>query len=300
MPLRRRRRTGLPPLATAVAVLLVVAACTPSSGPGTEATDDPDERIATVRTLRTAVGPPAAELGSAAATVTQQLADLRAALPVEPADRVAAAGDLREGPLARLEDARDAIDPELAGDADGPDADAVRATLDDAVAAADALVDAATEDLVLIERAADADARLVRVVTAWEEPGSRNEQLARLAEVAAEADALAGELGPSDDAPDCSDALARRARAAEAMADASRELRDLVERRRGEEFDARRAELASDPAASTRALVEDDRDELDCWREEGPVVARAAEVAASLEELEAALNPSDLASPGGP
>lgn len=297
MPHLRRRPAALP-AAAVVAVLLGVPACTPSSGPEPAATDDADERIATVLALRSAAGPPAAELGSAAATVTQQLADLRAALPVDPADRVAAAGELRDGALARLEDARDAVGPELAGDADGPDADAVRAALGDAVDAADALLAAATEDLVLLERAADADARLVRVVAAWEEPGSRNEQLGRLAEVAAEADTLAAELGPSDDVPGCSDAVARRARAAEAMADASRELRGLVERRRGEEFDARRAELASDPAASTRALVEADRGELDCWREESPVVARAAEVAGSLEELEAALNPSDLASPG--
>lgn len=293
--LRRRPRADR---ATAVlAVVLAVAACASPGAPSDGATDDVDARIADVLELRAEVGPPAAELGTAAATLVQRLDELRAELPVGPDQRRSAIEAVRTGALADLAEARTGAAVDVAGD--GPDAAGVAGALRDARAAADALAAAADDDLAVLDRAADADARLSAIVAAWEEPGSRSQQLARLEEAATQADALAAELGAAEDDPACAGVLARRAAAATTVAEASRELRSLVERRRGEEFDARRRELAQDPAASTHALVDADRTGIDCWRAEGEPVELAAAVAQALEELERALNPADLASPSG-
>ncbi|MBW3659850.1 MAG: hypothetical protein KY457_14515 [Actinobacteria bacterium] len=256
-----------------------------------------DARIADVLELRAEVGPPAADLGTAAATLVQELDELRAELPVDPDQRRSVIEAVRTGVLADLAEAHARADVDVAGD--GPDAAAVAGALRDARAAADALAAAADEDLAVLDRAADADVRLSAVVAAWVEPGSRSQQLARLEEAATRADALAAELGAAEDDPACAAVLARRTAAATTVADASRELHALVERRRGEEFDARRRELAQDPAASTRTLVDADRAGIDCWRAEAEPVELAAAVAEALEELERALNPADLASPSG-
>lgn len=296
-PTRRRRTAAL----LAAAALLSPAACSTPGDPGAGDGDavDADERIATVRALRTAVGAPAAELGAAAATLVRELDQLHAQAPEDPDARRAAVAAVEEGALADLGDALAGVGPELAASASGPDADAVRAALEDARVAAAALASAAARDLAIVERNADADERLRDLVAAWSEPGSRNEQLRRLDEVAAAATELATELEGVEEAPACRGSVARRVEAARTVARGSRELHALVEGRRGEEFDARRRELTADPFRTGRALVEEDREHVGCWRDQGPVVAHADEVADALVDLEAALNPADLASPAG-
>lgn len=293
-----RRNPPRPPApASLVAVVIaLVAACSPASEPSAPATSaEADERIATVLELRTTLGPAAGSLGSASATVVEQLESLHAALPAEPDERRTAVDALVTGPLTGLEEALAGLGPELAGDATGPDAEAVRAALTDARTSGEALTRAAADDLAVVDRLAGADAQLANLVAAWDEPGSRDEQLQRLAEVAGDAEALASELTALEDAPDCLGRVDRRVEAAETVATSTTELRSLVESRSGEEFDARRAELAQDPFGVGADLVDLDRDEVECWRDEGPVADSARDVADALEALEAALNPPDLA-----
>lgn len=291
-----RRSIALP---LVLAVLLAAACSSPEPEPSpTATTADPDERIATILELRPAVGPAASEVGSAVATLAEQVEELAGDPPAEPDVRRRTAATIRSGALTLLTDALEGFGPDLAGEASGPDAEAVRAALDGTRTEATALAEVADRELALVERTADAEDELATMVAAWSEPGSRNEQLELLAEVAEGADDLADELGGIEDVPTCARRLERRAAAARTVASATRELRALVEARRGEEFDARRQELLADPYGTGGPLVDGDRADADCWRREAPVVDRAAGVAAALADLEAALNPADLASPG--
>lgn len=298
MSLLRRR----PAASSLLAIALVVpVACSGAADRGAVGRDvDPDERVETVLELRSAVGPSAVALGSASATLVEAIDELHAHPPPDLSARGAAVAAIRSGPLAALEDTLQEVGPELATDASGPDAARVRAVLTDARSAASELVEAAERELALLEVAIDAEERLADVVAAWSEPGSRNEQLQRLDEVAAAAGALATELDRVEDVPGCAGRVERRAAAARAAAAATRELRALVEQRRGEEFDARRGELVNDPYGTRTRLVDGDRADLRCWREEGPVVAAGTDLARTLADLEAALNPADLASPAPP
>lgn len=280
----------------AAAGLLVLGACStaPADDPPTEG-----DRAATVEELRRTVGPPAVEVGSAAATLAERLEELHAELPTEPSQRRAAVDAIRSEELTDLDAALEGYGSDLAGELAGPDADAARAALADSRDAAAALREHADADLQLVVAAADADAELTQLVAAWDEPGSRQEQLERLQETAAAAAALADDLATLDDVPDCSGSIRLREEAARAVAEATIELRDLVAARRGSEFDERRRALLSDPYGAGRPLVDADREDIGCWRRDGPVPAATAALRAALERLEDALNPSDLAMPAG-
>lgn len=295
MALRHRRSTAA--FVAAVALLAPAGCSSPGTSDPAATTADPDQRIDTIRQLRSTVGPRSAELGTAAATLVQQLDEFHAAPPRDPTVRRETVATIRSGSLALLERTLDGYGPDLVGDETGPDAEDVSAAMGEVRGAAVALARAAVEDLQRVEEAAEAEERLAAAVEAWSEPGSRNEQLQRLEEVAGEVDALATELEAVEDVPACSGLVARRAEAARAVAAHTRELRALVEQRRGDEFDARRDELLQDPYGTGGLLVEEDRREIGCWREAGPVVAAADEFAAALDRLEEALNPPDLASP---
>ncbi|MBW3620956.1 MAG: hypothetical protein KY461_11975 [Actinobacteria bacterium] len=282
-----------------VAALTAAAGCSAPTDTATEDTPTADERIATVRALRAAVGADAAALGTAAATVALELDRLHASLPAGPAERRAAVAAAEDATLDPLRDALEGFGPDLAGDATGPDAEAVRGALGDAASAAAALASEAERDLATVTRTAAADERLLHLVAAWSEPGSRSEQLRRLEEVAAAAEALAAELEDVEETPACLGSVPRRAEAAVTVARGSRELASLVEARRGEEFDVRRRELSADPFGTGGPLVVEDRARVACWREQSAVVDRADAVASALDELEAALNPTDLGAGAG-
>lgn len=275
--------------------LLITAGCTvgPSSDPGAA-----DERVATVRELRRAVGPAATAFGTTVATVADRLDDLHAAWPLDPAERRARI-DAVADQLPALREAGTALAGALAGDVSGADAEATQAAVADAVAAGERFEHAAGADLDRARLATDAELRLQELVETWHEPGSRREQLARLDATASAAAALAEELSATEDLPACTQLVARREAAARTVADRTRQLRELVAARRGREFDERRRAFAADPYAAGAPLAEADRDELDCWRAQAPAVGRARDVRAALEGVEAALNPADLAPDAG-
>lgn len=289
------------PVAFLAALALAVGAAACTEPAAEDGGADVADRIATVRELRATVGPPAAEVGTAAATLREVLDELHADLPAAPDTRRGAVEAVRERDLARLEEATAALATTELPEA-GPGARDVAATAaarDDVVSAATDLSDAAAEDLDLLVASADAEDRLADLTATWDEPGSRSQQLERLGETAEAADALAVELEAIPDAPPCAELIARRADAARAVAAHARELRDLVERRAGTEFDERRAELANDPYGLGERLVDGDVRDLGCWRTDGPVATAADEVEEGLAALEEALNPADLEGSGG-
>lgn len=289
----------------AVLVGTVLAACAVGDGDGDARDADRDLRIAAVRELRAALGPPATEVGSAAATLGDVLDELFAELPEEPDARASAADAVRDRDVAGLLASADElaeVDVEAAGGDAGAVADLVAAAAtarDDVVAAARSAAELAEEELAQVDRAAEADRDLAAVPELWREPGSRSQTLERLATARATAEELAtelaGEVADVGPVPACSDMIARRAEAAAALVEGSEELADLVSARRGEEFGTRLDELLADPfGTGGRTLVAEDRSELDCHVLEGAAAAVGG-VAAALTELEAALNPPDLA-----
>ncbi len=184
------RRT--PWTAPAVAAVVLLAACSgPSSAP--EVDSDAAERRTAVTETRELVVEPAQDLGTAAATVASLVDDV-----VErPGAQTVAA--LREA-VTDLEDAREEVE-QLALEPTTPDVRAADAALDDAMAGARTMAEAATVVATAADQASTADQALDELVATWDEPGSRSELLARLDETALAADALAAdEIGtPPED-----------------------------------------------------------------------------------------------------
>lgn len=273
--------------AVAVAVVVLVAACSNSpSAPPTE--DETGERRAVVVETRELVVAPAQHLGTAAVTVASRLDDV-AERP--GTDTVAALRDA----LTDLEEAREEVE-QLDIGAATPDVQAADEALDDALAGARRMADAATIVATAADQASTADQALQELVASWDEPGSRSELLARLDETALAADHLAAdEVGAPPE--QCPGPVDSRVAAASFVADATRQLRELVEARDGDAFDARRAELAEAPLGhddtgtprTHRHPIEPEGcPAVDATRESATEVTRA------LEDLQAALNPPDL------
>ena len=289
------------PVAFLAALALAVGAAACTEPAAVDGGADVADRIATVRELRATVGPPAADVGTAAATLREVLDGLHADPTAAPDARRGVVETVRERDLARLEEATAALAatelPEAGPGA--PDVAAASAARDDVVRAATDLATAAAEDLDLLVTSAGAEDRLAELTAAWDEPGSRSQQLERLDTTAEAADELAAELEAIADVPACAELITRRADAARTVATHTRELRDLVEQRAGTGFDERRAELANDPYGLGERLVDGDVRDLGCWRTDGPVAAAADEVEEGLAALEEALNPADLEGSGG-
>ena len=280
----RRRPVPIVALATVLSVLL--GACTsgdPSAGPSTEA-----GRIEAVRSARELVVEPAQALGTAAAEVAARL-DTLVQDPAEPAVDSGAGRPTRTSspPARRWATSSSTPRPRTSQAAAG--------ALEDASAGADQLDRAAEEVAAAADEAIAVAEALDEIVTAWDEPGSRSQLLARFDELAAQADGLTGRApsqacpGPVEEAVD----------AAEFVAETTRELRELVAQYDGNAFDDRREELhdapygttdAGDPRAPGTAI-----DTEACPAVEEARSA-AGDVAAALRELQQALNPSDLES----
>ena len=284
------RRPTIPTLL--LVVLATVGGCTePSPSPS----PDPTETVAEVRAARQAVAEPAVALHVAAQRVLATLEELRASEVDDPEARLALLDEAPSGPLEELEEAIVTVRGVELDGSSGAVADAGAALADAADAAEDALR-AARVDLREQERAASVHASLLGMAARWDEPGSRSQQLDRLAALAEEADALAVRLASAQPVAPCLTLFERRAAAARHVADATRELRDHVEAYRGSEFDRRRDELAEDPFALEHPLVEADVAELDCWREQAPVAGAVAGITSALDRLEDALNPPGVSS----
>lgn len=270
-----------------LAVAAVLAGC--SGTPADPATSPPEvDRVDVVARTREQVVEPAQALGTAAAEVAGRLESL-----------IDAPSDLA---ITGVRDAVDGLDDaraDVAGVDLEHDTEDVRAAADALEAAVDsalALGEAAARTADTVEQAHEADARLGELVATWDEAGSRSELLARFDEVAEQADALAGELRP--DPPDpCPGPLEDRAVAAAFVAEATRDLHELVAQRDGLGFDERRAELAEAPYGRD--------DDGEARNPVGPVDEdtcptidaaedAAGDVAAALQDLQRALNPADL------
>jgi hypothetical protein len=271
-----------------VLVLVVVAALLASACSGTTAVEEPEDRVAAILAAREALGPVAADLGSAALTLGERFDAARerpAAPPVEGLR--AAASDLADA-------SRAAARVDAPGDA--PDVRAAMAALERAANRGAALATRGTEAAALLDEVMAIDARLVELVATWDEPGSRSQQIERFATTAAEATALADELAARRDEEDgddgCPAVFEVRETAARNVAAASEEFRDLVANRAGTTFDERRSELSQDPYGVGDELVAS-LSSTQCPLLRG-VGALVEAVTAGLEDVEAALNPADL------
>lgn len=269
----------------AVAAAVMLAACSSTSGDDVP-DDDVARRVAAVTETRDAVVEPAQALGTAAADVAARL-DQAVEQPTE------ATVEALRAAVTELEQARTEVE-DLDLEPTTPDVVAADAALDDAMAGARSMAEAATVVATAADQASTADQTLAELVATWDEPGSRSELLARLDETALAADALATD-GVGTPPEDCSGPLASRADAAVFVAESSRELRALVEARDGLAFDERRAELADDPWGqredgqdAARSIDPDGCPAVDVAEESAAMVVQA------LQDLQAALNPEDL------
>lgn len=271
--------------AATVAAGLLLLGCS-SSSPVEDPSPTVGARAEAIVTARERVVEPAQALGTAAAAAATRLDQLIA----EPGAPTAEAA--REV-LDDLADARDRVE-ELELGTDTEDVRRAAEALGAAVDAADTLAVSVREVVGAVEETTALDARLAELVASWDEPGSRSQLLARFDEVAVEADDLADTAAPEE----CAAPVETRTAAAAFVAEATRELRDLVDRRDGNAFDARRAELDEAPwgrmdDGEPREL--DARLTADACGAIERARAAAADVAAALRDLQAALNPPDLA-----
>lgn len=272
---------------------LVVAACT---GPAeTTAPETARVDVETIRRARAELGPAAADLGEAGQAVQRAVAALRLGVPADPADRAAAVEPARSlvGALDR------ALDAASAATAPSEARDVARAW-EQALIAAGVLADVARTDLDFVAELAAVDQELASLVGRWQEPGARSQQLERLADIGETATGLAGRLGQMTERPPCGTATARRVAAADHVASASGELRDLVAGFRGDEFDRRRDELAADPYGLGQPHIgATDARDRPCWQDQGASEQAATVLLGALGRLEEALNPPAVVSPGG-
>lgn len=274
------------PLVVAAVLALVLVACQSGDGPS-DAGAGGEGRVEAIVEARDAVVEPAQALGTAAAEVASRLDELVArpddgaiAATGQALEELAAARDTVRGLEldTSVTDVRDAADA-LARAVDGADGlDASTATVVEAAGVA-----------------TEVEAELEALVAAWDERGSRSELLARFDEVAARAD----ELATTSTVDGCPGPMEERVAAAEHVATATRELRDLVAARDGNGFDARRAELDEAPFGLGPGDVPRGTGSS-IVAESCPAVAEAEDaastVAEALRSLQDALNPSDLAS----
>lgn len=270
----------------AVAATVMLTACSSTSGDAGP-DDDVARRVAAVTETRDLVVEPAQALGTAAADVASRL-DHAVEQPTE------ATVEALRAAVTELEQARTQVE-DLDLEPATPDVVAADAALDDAMAGARNMAEAATVVATAADQASTADEALAELVASWDEPGSRSELLARLDETALAADALATD-GVGTPPEDCRGPLASREEAAVFVASSSRELRSLVEARDGIAFDERREELAADPwgqreadQGAARSIDPDDCPAVDVAEEAATTVVQA------LQDLQAALNPEDLA-----
>jgi hypothetical protein len=276
------------PALAAVAMVLagLLAACAAGTPAPRETTTG--ERVAAIRAARDAAGGPAERLGTAAAETAARVDDLAA----QPG---ASGVDALEDAVAALTRARgEASEVELGSDT--PDVVAADAALATAVDRADDLGRAADDLATATTSAVTTAEELAGLVGAWDERGSRSQLLARFEAQAATAQRLAaGDAPPPAGCP----GPVEEARAAAAfVAEATRELRELVAGYAGDAFDVRRAELAEAPYGTAEdGTVRRTGTAIDpsgC-----PAIDDAATsadgVASALVELQSALNPDDLA-----
>lgn len=264
---------------TCLVLALATAACGGVGG------DDPDERLSEIRAARDAYDAAATDLGTAARTVAEEVAQLRTT-EAEPAQRLDTITEVREELLPQLEEA---IASPVDAPTEGPDVRDAAIAWNDATRAAEQLVNATEVAVDHAQVLAEADRDLAAVVEGWSERGSHSEQLERFGQLRMRAEAVLEQLQGRDELPACSREVDARVTAARHVASATGELRDLIDQRRGEDFDERLGELQADPYGGERLTGTTS----ECWAE-SDVTAFAELVGDELERIESALNPQDL------
>lgn len=284
--------------ASALCVALVLGGCAvevdnPTSG-ATAPDPDRTERIAAVRATRELVGPGAVALVEAAAAARATALEALAAPPADPLRWPDVAAAAAAAVDALLDEATRTASEAAAAVPRTEDTAAAVERLGSARRTVERWAADVADVLGRPAVLAGHDAELARIAAAWDTPGSRRQQLAALDVLAADATAVAAAAADDAAALACAASSDVRARAAANVATATRELRDLVAAYRGNEFDARRAELRPDPdglPAGARATAA--ADDADCLAD--GLLAVPEDVAALVDDLERLLTPDELA-----
>ncbi|MDX1620377.1 MAG: hypothetical protein R3320_05265 [Nitriliruptorales bacterium] len=277
-----------------VSTVVLLAGC---SGDGS-VSEDPtepsrDARIALIRAARNAVEEPVAALGRTAASLRTAVDELRADPPRPPDERLAATSSIRQEHIPALDEAlQQATGIELTGES--ADVAAAREAYERLLDAVGSLRRSAVGDLDRVDRAARIDEELDELTRGWDEPGSRRQQLEAFDALATEAEELAAEIAAEEPVAACMETFERRAEAASTVAERTRELRDLIARYRGNEFDQLRSEYRQDPYGVGAALTELDAEDHPCWLADAPFAEAGRSFDDALQALEDALNPADL------
>ncbi|MDP9023275.1 MAG: hypothetical protein M3N57_11405, partial [Actinomycetota bacterium] len=165
---------------------------------GPETSTAAGDRVNDIRRARAVLTEPLERVGTLAMTLTRDVTAVRLGDPPDPAERLAALDAVRAGVLNDLSTASaELADTDVVGS--GPAMVDARAALADVTAAADAVAAGARADLEFVATLASADAELARLMAVWDQPGSRREQLTRLAEAADAAGELAVQLRATDE-----------------------------------------------------------------------------------------------------
>lgn len=273
-----------------VCIGLITAACQTDGGA-------PDSRASAIRAARGVLGSAIADLGSAVVTLEGAVTRVRLGDPPTPTERRDAVAEIRAEELEGLRRALASTEDDEPS-SDSPEVRAAVSAWREARRAASALLEAAVADLDHTERLTEIDDALAGIVEGWAAPGSYSQQLERFTELHERARTLSDDLAGPEARPRCSRSLQRRQRAARWTTQSTEELRGLIERRRGEEFDTRRQELTATvygfddvPADPMTVLARLDARERDCWQGNGATPAAADRFETAVEEVEDALNP---------
>jgi hypothetical protein len=270
--------------AAAVALALVVAAsCT--RGP------TPRQRASEIAAARVAVEAAAEELGRSGLILAEMVDDVLVGGQPPVDARATLLGPTRTDALGDLEVAIAAAQQAtLRGE--GPDVAAARSIWMNVVTVARELRVQSEDDLAHADAVLEVDAALNVAVATWQQPGSRNEQVATLTATAATVRAVGDGLTDRVERPTCAHVWERRRQAAQAVVTGTEQLRDLVASGNGTAFDETRAALADDPyGLAVTELAVTDRQDAACWREHGGTTVQAALLRDALAALVTALDP---------
>ncbi len=273
-----------------VLVAVLTAGCDLPSSDGGEIVVTEDDRVDEVRAAREVLAEPVPQLLGEA----ERLVDALERVWTEEApsaERAALADSLQLGPFEAAIDVIATTDLEGVG----PDVTTASALLDDLVRDARAVVSEVEGELAAVAAVPAFDQQLEELLAGWDARGSYSQQLTAFEELATAAEGLAATADDRSATPACVELWPRRSEAAAVVADRTRELRELIRDRRGQEFDELRDRYRQDPFGTGDLLgVLDARAAAACWVDGSEVPAALVVLEERVGELGAALDPVDL------
>ncbi len=273
-----------------VLVAVLTAGCDLPSSDGGEIVVTEDDRVDEVRAAREVLAEPVPQLLGEA----ERLVDALERVWTEEApsaERAALADSLQLGPFEAAIDVIATTDLEGVG----PDVTTASALLDDLVRDARAVVSEVEGELAAVAAVPAFDQQLEELLAGWDARGSYSQQLTAFEELATAAEGLAATADDRSATPACVELWPRRSEAAAVVADRTRELRELIRDRRGQEFDELRDRYRQDPFGTGDLLgVLDARAAAACWVDGSGVPAALVVLEERVGELGAALDPVDL------